>query len=255
MMAEFPSTAEGGLRQRQAAGACSRRAGGPVGGESRRACGRGRVGCASRVGRRAGSAAFLLRRGGRQVHPARGREARRAYPGAGCGRGRRKMPGKGARLVVAEAVRPDGPGRTRRCARRAAMLGVPMAYDEDERPYVVFDAVSLADCGDVYAGLSEDGRGCGDGCRGSAGASALFAPQAVGHSACPDAPCGGAVHVAEGSPRVSVEDFCEEAEETPKSLAGPRCPGGWRGLRPPQALPPRGKSVCRWLRVSGTASG
>ena len=94
MMAEFPSTAEEAFAN---AGCGSLLAEGQVAplAESPGAPADGRVGCASRVGRRAGSAAFLLRRGGRQVHPARGREARRAYPGAGCGRGRRKMPGEG----------------------------------------------------------------------------------------------------------------------------------------------------------------
>ena len=127
-------------------------------------------------------------------------------PGRAVAEAAARCRGKGARLVVAEAVRPDGPGHARRCARRAAMLGVPMAYDEDERPYVVFDAVSLADCGDVYAGLSEDGQAVETDAEAR---QELLRCSRLRPWATPLAltRLAAARFMAEGSPRVSVEDF------------------------------------------------
>ncbi len=86
------------------------------------------------------------------------------------------------------------------------MLGVPMAYDEDERPYVVFDAVSLADCGDVYAGLSEDGRAVETDAEAR---QELLRCSRLRPWATPLAltRLAAARFMAEGSPRVSVEDF------------------------------------------------
>lgn len=64
---------------------------------------------------------------------------------------------EGARLAVAEALRPEEAGHARWCAGKASRLGASMAYDEEERAYVAFDAATLAESGDMYAELAEGG--------------------------------------------------------------------------------------------------